>query len=110
MYVQGYGTLIDHDPLAYNDIAAYFNMRRVDSTWEWTETLDLGHCRFSLTLRRLADPQPWDVTIAVPDPPLYAFSFTWPPFDMQLEPTWDTGHLTMVWPPLYDKVTARIAA
>lgn len=110
MYLQGYATLLDHDPLAYNDIAAYFQLRRLGTSWVWTETLDMGHCRFSLTIARLADPQPWTVTIAVPDPPLYAFTYSWPPFELPLVPTWDTGHLTMSWPPVYDKVTARCTA
>lgn len=107
-YVQAYGTLLDNDPLAFNDISSYFKLLRLGAAWIWSDVVDLGHCTFGLALLRLADPQPWVVTIAVPGPPQYAFSYTWPPFVLNFDPTWDTGHLTMTWPPSYDKVTARI--
>ena len=107
-YVQGAASLLDPDPLAYNDISAYFHMPRQGSSWLWTEELDLGHCLFSLTLERLGPGPDWRIAIAIPSPPLYAFNYTWSPVNLQLEPTWDSGLLTKSWYPGYDRITAHV--
>jgi hypothetical protein len=107
---QAYATWLDHDPLAYNDVAMYTEMLRVGSTWLWHGEKRIRTFWFAIQLERIADPNPWLCTLKIYGDPLYAGELSFPLFDMAPDELFDTGHLTLVTGPLYDKITARVTS
>lgn len=108
--LQAYATWLDHDPLAYNDVAMYAEMLRVGSTWLWHGEKPIRTFWFVIELQRLADPNPWRCTLSIYGDPLYAGSLSFPDFALDPAAFIDTGHLTLVTGPLYDKITARVTS
>lgn len=106
--LQAYATWLDHDPEAYNSCSMFTYMYRVGSAWAWMGEEPIRTFVFRIELSRMSDPQPWLCTLSIYGDPKYAGSVPFDPFEMQLEPSWDSGHLTRTMGPLYDKITARI--
>lgn len=110
LILQAYATWLDHDPEAYNSCAMYVEMGQVGAGWSWMGEKPIDTFIFRIELQRLADPQPWLCTLEIYGDPKYAGRIPFPPFEMQLDPYWDSGHLSLTMGPLRDKITARITA
>lgn len=108
--LQAYATWLDHDPLAYNAVSMYTDMHRVGSLWLWVGSKPIRTFTFMIALQRIGTPQPWRCTLSIYGDPLYAGSLSFPDFALDATDFIDTGHLTLVTGPLYDKITARVTS
>lgn len=106
---QGFASWMDLPAEDHPDIAMYVAMARVDTTWKWTGQQTIGDFVLVVILERLADPNPWQVTVEIWRSPVIMEDHTFPEFDLTTEPIWETPLLTHVALPGEGKVSAQVS-